>query len=197
MMDAGQTFTSTLAGGGDAEMIYWGQAEDGGWLVTWASRHMDGFTPSEGPKDASEPFVIYDAGEVAARNLFPRPDAPYMTHLVPGARWVTQTDRRTGVVIEMGVGAYMARDEAYNGIAVMADGHARRVLELAKWRDREGRREPQGPGQPQIGAQVKTTLPSEALTAIDSGIAQGTYRTRSQAVRRIVMEALARRPGQG
>ena len=193
-MDAGQTFTTTLSGGGDGEMIYWGAAEDGGWLVTWASRHMDGFKPDEGPKDSSEPFVIYSFDEVAVRDAYRHhPDgepAPYTTPLHDGLRWITKTDQRTGHIIKLGVDRYVARDETGNGVPVMAAEHAGRVKKLAEWREREGRREPTGPGQPQIGSQVKSTLPDAALARIDALITQGVYRTRSQAVRQIVMDSL-------
>lgn len=201
-MDAGQTFTTTLAGGSDGEMIYWGQAEDGGWLVTWATRHSQYFTPEEGPKDSGEPFVIYSRGELAVRDAYrpshipPHPDAgkPYATPLTEGEWWVTKTDTRTGQVTGLEVDRYVARDEAYNGVPVMTAAHSRRVMELARWREREGRREPAGPGQPQIGAQVKSTLPDMALDRIDAMIEQGRYRTRSQAVRQIVMDSLASDP---
>lgn len=43
-----------------------------------------------------------------------------------------------------------------------------------------------GPGQPQIGTLVKATLRDEDLAAIDQLVSDGTYKTRSAAIRSLV-----------
>jgi len=119
-MQPGDTFTTTIDGGPDAEAIYWGTTNDGHWLITWASRHLEPFTSDEGPKASSEPFTIA---------------ADFDGMLVDGARWIArQSETRRGIIIATGTDRYRARDERYNGARVMAEQYARRVQELADWR---------------------------------------------------------------
>lgn len=118
-MQPGDTFTTTIEGGPDAEAIYWGTTDDGHWLVTWASRHRESFAVIEGPKPSSEPFTI----------------APVYTVIAEGQWWIAgDPEKRRGSIIALGVDRYQARDEAANSIAVMAAQYARRVQELAAWR---------------------------------------------------------------
>lgn len=51
--------------------------------------------------------------------------------------------------------------------------------------------ERRGPGQPQIGEAVKATITTADLALIDAAIARGEFRTRSEAVRRLVSTALS------
>lgn len=48
-----------------------------------------------------------------------------------------------------------------------------------------------GPGQPQIGTQVKATISDEHLALIDAMVQRGEARTRSEAVRQLLARALA------
>lgn len=190
-MKPGQTFTTTLQNGADSEAIYWGHTEDGGILATWCSRHLTqhGFKPEEGPKDSSDPFVIYASDEHAIR-LAGWVDGPYTAELEPGMTWVTADYRSSGHIIAVEVDEYHARDEAYNGVEVMTATHLDTLRRALADRAREGRQEPKGAGQPQIGEPVKATLPTAALAKIDAAIGRGLYRSRSQAVRRLVLDAL-------
>lgn len=50
-----------------------------------------------------------------------------------------------------------------------------------------------GPGKPAIGTQVKTTITEEDLAAVDALVAVGGAKSRSEAVRQLVAEALEAR----
>jgi hypothetical protein len=55
--------------------------------------------------------------------------------------------------------------------------------------------EERGPGQPQIGTPVKATITNADLDQIDERITRGEWKTRSEAIRDLVSQALRTQPG--
>jgi hypothetical protein len=109
---AGDAFTVLVFGGPQAEMICWGRTDDGHLIATWAMRGLGPFRPEEGPKDASEPFLLTPG--------------PFQAGNVEGVTWRRDDDATRGIFVATS-GRYEARDERHNGVSVMTAQHRARL----------------------------------------------------------------------
>ncbi len=110
----------------------------------------------------------------------------------PGGRWVEEIDRRRYAGGSQAF-RFLDDEQARNWIITNgADGDE----ESEQWLETYFPQTPpeRGPGQPQIGERVSTTLPWEHLQVADRLVAGGTARSRSDAIRQLVAAGVAATP---